>query len=103
MLLPRPRQSPWRSRLRLLLFALLLAAITGARANTPLTITAHPAARQIFQGFGASLSEHPEPYGRISQTDRDALARLVWHDCRFRILRLAGNGFGGFGNGPSSS
>ena len=88
MLLSRPRQSPWRSLLRLLLFALLLAAITGARANTPLTITVHPAARQTFQGFGASLSEHPEPYGRISQTDRDTLARLVWHDCRFRILRL---------------
>jgi len=73
---------------RLLVLVLLLAAGTVARANTPVTITVHPGARQTFQGFGASLSEYPEPYGRVSQADRDTLARLVWHDCRFRILRL---------------
>ena len=88
MLLSRPRLSPWRSLLRLLLFALLLAATTGARANTPLTITVHPGARQTFQGLGASLVEDPQSYRRISQADRNALAHLVWHDCRFRILRL---------------
>jgi hypothetical protein len=88
MLLSRPRLSPRRSLLRLFLFASMLAATTGARANTPLTISVHPDARQTFQGFGASLVADPQPYGRISHADRDALARLVWHDCRFRILRL---------------
>jgi hypothetical protein len=88
MLLSRPRLSPRRSLLRLFLFASMLAATTGARANTPLTITVHPDARQTFQGFGASLVEDRQPYGRISQADRDSLAGLVWHDCRFRILRL---------------
>jgi hypothetical protein len=88
MSLSRPRQSPWRSLLRLLLFALLLAATTGARANTSLTIAVHPGARQTFQGLGASLVEDPQPYRRISQEDRNALAHFVWHDCGFRILRL---------------
>src|ERR1019366_2806909 len=49
-----------------------------ARANSPRTIIVHPGARQTFQGFGASFFELPGPYGRISQADRDALARLVW-------------------------
>ena len=79
------RRSPMARRLVL---ALLLAVATVARASTPLTITMHPGARQTFQGFGASLAESPGPYGRISQADRDTLARLVWQDCRFRILRL---------------
>jgi len=48
--------SLWRSPMaRRLVLALLLAAATVARANTPLTITVHPGARQTFQGFGASF------------------------------------------------
>jgi len=45
-------RSPMACRLGL---ALLLAAATVARPNTPLTITVHPGARQTFQGFGASF------------------------------------------------
>lgn len=74
--------------------ALFLALAAPARAQnepTPLTITVQPGARQTFHGLGASLFRYTPSadYNRqLTRAQQQALPRLLWHDARFRSVRL---------------
>ncbi len=61
-----------------------------ARAELPqgsVVVTVEGGARQSFIGFGASLLPDPG-YERLSRDRRTELARLLWHDLNFKVLRL---------------
>ncbi|MBV9866255.1 MAG: hypothetical protein JO316_12955 [Abitibacteriaceae bacterium] len=65
---------------------------TAAKANPTVpeavTITVVPGARQTFQGFGTSLGNWGGEYQKLQPVERMALSRLLWHDLKFKILRL---------------
>lgn len=75
-----------------------LALATSCHAQQPvvpqrqepeaIAITVQPGARQTFQGFGTSLGNWGADYQKLQPTERTALSRLLWHDLRFKILRL---------------
>lgn len=59
-----------------------------ARINPTITITVHTERRQTFQGLGVSqVMNQPNGYGDLTDDERMVLAKLVWDDARFRILR----------------
>ena len=72
--------------------ALALAGPTfAAPAPTPLTITVQPGARQTFRGLGASIFPWTPSVAYKSQVtpaENARMARLLWHDARFRSVRL---------------
>ena len=72
--------------------ALLLTASAQAQdAPKALTITVQPGARQSFNGLGASLFRFTpsSDYNRqLTRTQQRALPQMLWHDARFRSIRL---------------
>ncbi len=70
---------------------LTLAFARAAGAETPpqaVTITAAPGARQAFHGFGASALNFGKEYQMLTPAQRRTLSRTLWHDLRFKTLRL---------------
>jgi len=55
---------------------------------TPLTITVEPGARQTFGGFGASGLNFGREYQTLTPAQRQTLSGRLWHDLRFKTLRL---------------
>ena len=77
----------------LCLFALTVACLAAVRAlATPLPtsviITIQPGARQTFGGFGASGLNFGHEYQTLTPTQRQALSGRLWHDLKFKTLRL---------------
>jgi len=73
------------------LVLLLTALVRAQDAPKPVTITVQPGARQSFNGMGASLFRFTPSadYNRqLTRAQQRALPRLLWHDARFRSVRL---------------
>ena len=71
----------------------LYAFAAGHVVATPVsvTITVHAGARQTFRGLGASVSPWvPSAIynAQVTQAQTKFMARLLWHDARFRSVRL---------------
>ncbi len=83
----RPPCSPW-----FILFVLCLPL--GTVAQTPavpveaVTVTVQAGARQTFGGFGTSLINWQGDYQRLTPDERKTLSGKLWHDLKFRHLRL---------------
>ncbi|HLJ63948.1 MAG TPA: hypothetical protein VKT70_07575, partial [Stellaceae bacterium] len=74
--------------MRRLITGLLMLALSVAPAEAAsLTLTVAPGARQAFLGFGASLIPD-RSYRDLSPERRALLARLLWHDLHFKVLRV---------------
>ena len=67
---------------------LLLAGCRLAHAQDPVTITVQPGARQTFAGLGTSLGNWNHDYQNLTAPERTALSRMLWHDLKFKTLRL---------------
>ncbi len=75
--------------------AALLLSVTGRAAFAgSMTITVGSEPRQVFKGFGASVTHHysrqSNAYASLSQAVRDEMARIMWgpDGADFRMLRL---------------
>ena len=73
------------------LILILTVPIQAQEKPASLTITVQPGARQTFAGLGASLFRFTPSadYNRqLTRAQQRALPRLLWHDARFRSVRL---------------
>ena len=70
---------------------MLISSAWAQESRTPLTVTVDPGARQTFDGMGASLFRYTTSadYNRqLTRAQQRALPHLLWHDARFRSVRL---------------
>lgn len=72
---------------------LLVLASLVVHAQEAVTITVQPGARQTFAGFGTSLGNWGHDYQKLTPPERTTLSRMLWHDLRFKTLRLWMNTF----------
>ena len=68
-----------------------VAAQPAAEATdkgNPITITVAAGERQTFGGFGASVGNWGGTYQKLSAEERTTLSRMLWHDLKFKTLRM---------------
>jgi O-glycosyl hydrolase len=78
--------SSFFSLLVVLLLQTAAAAVTTRPAATAVTV--HPGERQTFGGFGSSIANFNGHYEKLPPEFRQQLAKKVWTDLNFSILRL---------------
>jgi O-glycosyl hydrolase len=77
-----------KSNFRLTIAAFLCAGLSlYARANTALTVTVNAGATHEFKGLGASTAGGSE-YNNLPVQTRETIAKTVWEELRFTVLRL---------------
>ncbi len=78
--------------------AFLLALIFCARGvraapqtpdvGAPIVIRVAPGERQKFGGLGASIGNWSGTYQKLAPAERTQLSRMLWHELKFKTLRL---------------
>lgn len=79
----------WFTRTALAAITTLAVAIPAIAVEpTDVKIRVAAGERQAFAGMGASVANFDNNYGKLPKSTRHELAKMIWTDLRFDILRL---------------
>jgi len=74
--------------LGLAFLSVLVPSMACSAKSVPVTITLQPTTRQTFVGFGTSEMNVEGRFQQLPGTTRDVLAKMVWQDLNFKIMRV---------------